>query len=158
MDISEAKKITRSLDLSEQAIQEVSALDFDHFGLSEMEMEMPEYEEGTPNDQLGKESGLDDAIGDDESDDMIDDFLNSVINLVAQDYEESSAVDAVTDAVSSLVDDGSIGDIPDSLSPDENKVHWVHNSLPKIKERLHAFGLEFDETELDHYDTFTNQG
>lgn len=156
MDISEVRKITRSLDLSEQAIQDVSALEYDHF--SEMELEMPEYEEGTPNEELGGESGLDDAIGDDESDDIIDDFLNNVIDLVAEDYEESSAVDAVTDAVSSLVDDGSIEDVPASIDSDEVKIQWVHNSLPKIKERLHAFGLEFDETELNHYDTFTNQG
>jgi hypothetical protein len=37
---------------------------------------------------------------------MIDDFLNSVIDSwLLTDYEESSVVDAATDAVSSLVDD-----------------------------------------------------
>ena len=151
MDISETRKINKSLELSERALHEISALD--KFMLAEM----MSGEEGDSNEELGGEDDLDDATGND-SGDIIEDFLDDVIELIAAEYEESSAIDAVEDAVSSLVDDGSIDDIPTSLDDDDVKAQWIFNSLPKIKERLHTFGLEFDETDLQHYETFTNQG
>ena len=111
----------------------------------------PENEEGTPNDKLGKEFPLDDALDDvcgpPNNKDMVDDAILSIIELlVRNDYEDDSAELATYDAIASLINDRSIDDTPDMHVPDDVKVQWIHNSIPKIKERLHKIGVDYDES------------
>lgn len=107
-------------------------------------------EEGTPNDQLGAEYDLDQALAqtlDEEDPDVVDDALGKLMDmLVASDYTEESAEEAVFDAIATLINDGSISDTPDAMADDAEKAEWILNSVPKIKSRLKELGLEFDET------------
>jgi len=155
MRLNEAFKINNSLNKCMRATASTNLVV--EMGMDTM-MDYEPDEEGTDNEDLGLELGLDDALLDAEDSDMVDEFLNSVIDLVAQEYEEDSAIDAVDDAISSLVDDGSIDDIPSADEPDDVKSQWIFNSLAKIKDRLHDLGLEFDETDLEFYDTYSAAG
>jgi len=128
--------------------------------MQEMEMEEPldhndPDEEGDPNDELGLERGMDTAV-DDSDDDVLDDFINKIMDMVAVNYEDDSAEEAVYDAIAGLIDDSSIDDMPEKDSGDDVKMQWIWNSLPKIKERLHAMGIEYDPTDLQHYETFSH--
>jgi hypothetical protein len=104
-------------------------------------------EEGTPNDELGAEFDLDQALtGDLEDDqpDIVDNAIESLMDmLVSADYEEESAEEAVFDAIATLIDDQSITDTPEADASSEEKTMWVTNSVPKIKSRLKELGLEF---------------
>jgi hypothetical protein len=116
-------------------------------------MEGLEYmgtEEGTPNDELGAEFDLDQALAmsiDEEEPDAVDDAIGALMDmLVDADYTEESAEEAVFDAIATLVNDGSIQDTPEADATDAEKAMWISNSIPKVKTRLKALGLEFDET------------
>lgn len=135
------KKINRVLNENAMRLESFSFME----GL-----QMMGDEEGTPNDQLGAEFDLDQALAtsiEEEDPDAVDDALTGIMDmLVDADYTEESAEEAVFDAVATLVNDGSISDTPDASVGDAEKAEWILNSIPKIKARLKDLGLEFDET------------
>ena len=111
----------------------------------------PENEEGDHNSELGAEFPLDDALDDTcgppNNKDQVDDAILDIIDLlVRNDYEDDSAEEATYDAIASLIADEAIEDTPDLHAKDEIKAQWIHNSIPKIKERLHQLGVEYDES------------
>lgn len=108
--------------------------------------EYDDYDAEEGDADLGKEDDIDDALNDDEliDGDICDDALMELIDEVAEEYEEESAVNAVYDAVASLVQDGIIDDVPGMSASNEEKALWVQNSIPKIRLRLQELGIELE--------------
>lgn len=144
LSVSEVRKINDSLEMIDEDLSDMSILN---------ELDMMGDEEG--DEDLGAETNLDGAVDseeqDEEQDDIVDDFLSTVIDMLEVEYEPDSAMNAVEDAISSLADEGSIEYPPASDVSNEEKARWIWNSIAKIRERLHDFGLEFDEADLAHY-------
>jgi len=135
------KKVNQVLSENEKQLNSFSFMEgLEHMG----------SEEGTPNDELGNEFDLDQALAtsiDEEDPDAVDDAIADMMDmLVDADYTEESAEEAVFDAIATLVADGSIMDTPEADASDDDKAQWILNSIPKIKARLKDLGLEFDET------------
>lgn len=140
VNVNEIHTMTDSLAVFDESLEEGGLLEQVDF----------HDEEGTDMDMLGAEQDLDDALDDEyegysDSDDLVDDKMNALIDAVAVEYEDDDAFQAVFDAVDSLMKDGSIEDMPSrEASPDE-KARWAHNYMPKIRNRLRDFGVDFDD-------------
>lgn len=172
--LAEVRKINESLELLNQELMgmnmpydpededdddydadDADDLDGDDFDLGDDDLDTDDFgdepesdEEG--DDDLGSENDVDAAmaiaLGDDEESDgdVIDTALLSLIDEVAQEYEEESAISAVYDAVQDLTDENSIEVMPSENDPDELKVDWVNNSIPKIRAKLQSYGIELE--------------
>lgn len=159
ISLSEFHKINESLDMFNDELEGINIVDDEYF--DDLEGEEDEDEDGEDFDSdddddnvegdtdLGIELSVDDALGnpndeDAEDADVIDDALMLIIDEVAEEYEEESAVNAVYDAIDTLVADGSIEDIPTEADSDAEKAIWVQNSVPKVRARLLNLGIELE--------------
>jgi hypothetical protein len=145
------KKINRALDSNQTRLESFTFMEELNDDLEDNDFTptLGGDEEGTPNDELGDEFDLDDALSSGNADeaDIIDDAIMDIMDmLVDNDYPEETAEEAVFDAIATLVNDGSISDTPEADASDDEKVSWKLTSIPKIKSRLKELGLQFDET------------
>lgn len=145
------KKINRALDSNQTRLESFTFMEelSDDLEDNDFTPTLGGDEEGTPNDELGDEFDLDDALSSGNADeaDIIDDAIMDIMDmLVDNDYPEETAEEAVFDAIATLVNDGSISDTPEADASDDEKVSWKLSSIPKIKSRLKELGLQFDET------------
>lgn len=86
---------------------------------------------------------MDDECGPPEETDMVDDMLEAIAkDLVRAGYSEEDAEDATFDAMSSMIEEGLLGDTPDIDEDEGAKGMYVSNAKPKIMARLREMGLD----------------